>query len=241
MGRAEVRGGHRVQAPGRAEVQDYLVDQTPEEEHSRILPAAATSFVPREVEQDAAVGNVAVAFGYVSDEDEATSPRRSAPAAPRLGAACGRRTGCGAAAAAAVAPAANQAGAGWRRRRRKLGPRRGGGRGRSSRRGPFFFVWFGAFSTGVRGQSLEMRNCQTRVKPDAKARISIGQNPDFVCFGCGLVGLTPGRIYSWGEMPQENPLSTQPSLSRFTNRLVTSRLPVLDLALPPAVQSDLAP
>jgi len=29
--------------------------------------------------------------------------------------------------------------------------------------------------------------------------------------------------------------------SRFTNRLVTSRLPVLDLVLPPAVQSDLAP
>ena len=50
-----------------------------------------------------------------------------------------------------------------------------------------------------------------------------------------------GRIYSWGETPQENPLSTLPSLSRFTNRLVTSRLPVPDLALPPAVQSDLVP
>ena len=44
---------------------------------------------------------------------------------------------------------------------------------------------------------------------------------------------------SWGEMPQENPLSTQPS--RFTSRLVTPRLPVPDLALPPAVQSDLVP
>ena len=51
-----------------------------------------------------------------------------------------------------------------------------------------------------------LRNCQTRVKPDAKTRISIGENPDFVCFGWGLVGLTPVRIYSWGEMPQENPL-----------------------------------
>ena len=44
---------------------------------------------------------------------------------------------------------------------------------------------------------------------------------------------------SWGEMLQENPLSTQPS--RFTSCLVPPRLSVLDPALPPAVQSDLAP
>ena len=31
-------------------------------------------------------------------------------------------------------------------------------------------------------------NCQARVKPDAKTRVSIGQNSDFVCFAWGLGG-----------------------------------------------------
>ena len=61
------------------------------------------------------------------------------------------------------------------------------------------------------------------------------------CVLLGAWGADPRSHLQLGEMPQENPLSTQPSLSRITNRLVTSRLPVLDLALLPAVQSDLAP
>ena len=93
-------------------------------------------------------------------------------------------------------------------------------------------VWSSALETAERPGPCEVRRKNPHLNR-AKFRLRM--------FCMGLGGLTPGRIYSWGEMPQEIPLSTQPSLSRFTNRLVTSRLPVLDLVLPPAVQSDLVP
>ena len=42
----------------------------------------------------------------------------------------------------------------------------------------------------------------------------------------GWAANAPRAPLRWGEMPKENPRSTQPS--RFTNRLVTPRLPELD-------------